>query len=42
MKKISLLLAIVAGIVFLSGCRNEKTDKDNWSTIQSEKKSSSG
>lgn len=38
MKKISLLLAIVAGIVFLSGCRNEKTDKDNWSTIQSEKK----
>ncbi|OQO70728.1 amino acid ABC transporter substrate-binding protein [Enterococcus villorum] len=38
MKKISLLLAIFAGIIFLSGCRNEKADKDNWATIQEEKK----
>ncbi|WP_165038149.1 amino acid ABC transporter substrate-binding protein [Enterococcus sp. ZJ1622] len=38
MKKISLLLAVVAGLILLSGCTNKKTDEDNWAAIKEEKK----
>lgn len=38
MKKFSFVLAIIAGIILLSGCTNKKTTEDNWSTIKEEKK----
>lgn len=38
MKKINLILAIFVGIFFLTGCRNEKANQDNWSSIKEEKK----
>ena len=38
MKKFSFVLAIIAGIILLSGCTNKKATEDNWSTIKEEKK----